>query len=141
LPPREADLLAAHLPRFAELGFEVEPFGGTAFVIRRLPALLQPLLGNPVSAAPLPDAARLLTLLLEELQACAAAPPETQRDRLAQKAACACAVKKGDVLSPAQMQTLLNDLAETWSPAACPHGRPVFVPLTLAELERRFGRR
>jgi len=67
--------------------------------------------------------------------------PEAQRDRLAQKAACVCAIKAGDALSTEGMQTLLAELAQTWSPAACPHGRPVLVALSLAELERRFGRR
>jgi len=66
---------------------------------------------------------------------------EAQLDKLAQKAACVCAVKAGDLLSDEVMETLLTDLSRIWSPAACPHGRPVFVNLSLSEIERRFGRR
>jgi DNA mismatch repair protein MutL len=137
----EADLLSAHLPLFAGLGFEVEPFGGQAFLLRRIPAALKPHLGNQVAHSTQPLEAILLTTLLEELQTGKTLAPEAQRDRLAQKAACICACKAGDILSPKTMQTLLDDLVETWSPAACPHGRPVFISLSLAELERRFGRR
>ncbi len=83
----------------------------------------------------------MLTTLLQELQTAKSLDFDAQRDKLAQKAACVCAIKSGDFLSDEAMQILLTDLVEIWSPAACPHGRPVFVGLSLAEIERRFGRR
>ncbi|MFQ5578391.1 MAG: hypothetical protein ACE5G8_15525, partial [Anaerolineae bacterium] len=141
LTAAEAGLLTGHLPLFAGLGFELEPFGERVFLLRRVPAALKPHLSNQVARSTQPGEAILLATLLEELQTCKTNAPEVQRDRLAQKGACVCAVKTGDVLSPKTMQTLLDDLLQLWSPAACPHGRPVFVSLSLAELERRFGRR
>jgi DNA mismatch repair protein MutL len=137
----EMTLLSAHLPLFGTLGFELEPFGRQAFVLRTIPALLQPHLPNQVARSNQPLEAVLLTTLLEELQAHQSLDPEAQRDKVAQKAACVCAVKAGDLLSTETMRQLLHDLVETWSPAACPHGRPIFVSLSLEEIERRFGRR
>jgi DNA mismatch repair protein MutL len=67
--------------------------------------------------------------------------PEAARERLGMKAACTAAVKAGDALTPEQMQALLCDLADAWSPATCPHGRPAFILLSIEELERRFMRR
>jgi DNA mismatch repair protein MutL len=130
LTAREAELLAPYLGALADLGMEVEPFGGHAFVIRSLPAPL---------AEQEPRA--LLDALLDELPACRRLAPEAARERLATKAACTAAVKAGDFLTLEQMQALLDDLATAWSPATCPHGRPAFVLLTVEELERRFMRR
>ena len=67
--------------------------------------------------------------------------PETLRERLATKAACQAAVKAGDLLEVDQQQTLLDGLLATWSPSACPHGRPVMFTLSLEEMERRLLRR
>ncbi len=126
----EADRLMAHLPLFADLGLEVEPFGGNSFLVRSLPA---PLADQ--------DPAALVTALLEELDRLRPADGETLRERLAMKAACVAAVKAGDHLTPEQMQALLEALMGAWSPATCPHGRPAFILLTVEELERRFLRR
>jgi DNA mismatch repair protein MutL len=130
LTAREAELLEPFLGALAELGLEVEPFGGHAFVLRNLPA---PLSGH--------DPRVLLDALLDELPGCRRLDPDALRERLAMKAACTAAFKAGDILSVEQMQGLLHDLESAWSPATCPHGRPSFVLLTLEELERRFMRR
>jgi len=141
LTASEATLLSNNLALFAALGFEVESFGGHTFILRRLPAVLVPHLANQVVHTSQPLEVALLTTLLEELETYQNLDPEAQRDKLVQKAACVCALKSGDILSMERMQQLLAGLAATWSPAACPHGRPVFVNLSLAEIERRFGRR
>jgi DNA mismatch repair protein MutL len=130
LTSREAELLEPFLDALADLGLEVEPFGGHAFVLRSLPA---PLGGH--------DPRALLEALLDELPGCRRLDPEAVRERLAMKAACTAAFKAGDILSAEQMHRLLHDLEAAWSPATCPHGRPSFVLLTLEELERRFMRR
>jgi DNA mismatch repair protein MutL len=127
---REAELLAPFLPVLAELGIELEPFGGRSFLLRALPAAL---------GAQEPRA--LLDALLAELPDLRTLDPEQVRERLAMKAACTAAIKAGDMLDEAQMRKLLQDLEAAWSPATCPHGRPAFVMLTVEELERRFMRR
>jgi DNA mismatch repair protein MutL len=130
LTAREAELLEPYLGVLADLGIEVESFGGHAFLVRSVPV---PLEGQEPRA--------LLDALLEELPGCRRLTPEAARERLATKAACTAAVKAGDVLTAEQMQALLDGLAAAWSPATCPHGRPAFVLLTVEELERRFMRR
>ena len=130
LTAREAELLEPFLGFLADLGLEVEPFGGHTFLLRSVPA---PLADQEPRA--------LLEALLDELPACRRLDPEAVRERLAIKAACTAAVKAGDVLTMEQMRALLHGLEAAWSPATCPHGRPAFVLLTVEELERRFMRR
>jgi DNA mismatch repair protein MutL len=130
LTPREAELLTAHLDPLADLGLEIEPFGGHSFLVRALPG---PLAGQEVPA--------LLADLVGELFAGRDLDPDALREKLAMKAACRAAVKAGDWLSPAQQQALLDDLLTVWSPSTCPHGRPALFRLTVEEIERRFLRR
>jgi DNA mismatch repair protein MutL len=55
-------------------------------------------------------------------------------------AACHAATRKGDRLSPEEVEALLASLDQTvWLPN-CPHGRPIMAALDEAELERRFLR-
>lgn len=130
LTAREAELLVAHLSVLADLGLEVEPFGGHSFLVRALP---EPLKGQEVPS--------LLAELLEELVAGRDLDPEAVREKLAGKAACRAAVKAGDLLTADQQQALLDHLLAAWSPSVCPHGRPTFFALTAEEMERRFLRR
>lgn len=130
LTPREADLLTAHLALLADLGLEIEPFGGASFLVRAVP---EPLVGE--------DLPSLLAEVLEELAAGRTLEPDALRERLAGKAACRAAVKAGDLLAPDQQQALLDNLQAAWSPSVCPHGRPVLFALTVEEMERRFLRR
>jgi len=130
LTVREAETLRPALPLLADLGFDVEPFGGHSFLVRALPV---PIVEQPP--------AELLTTLIEELGRLRDRDWDALREGLAIKAACTAAVKAGDHLSLDEQQALLDDLMQAWSPATCPHGRPVFVVLAKEELERRFLRR
>lgn len=130
LTAREAELLSAHLPVLADLGLEVEPFGGCSFLVRALP--------EPLAVLEVPA---LLANLLEELAAGRTLDPDALREKLAGKAACLAAVKAGDPLTPQQQQALLDHLLATWSPSTCPHGRPALFALSVEEMERRFLRR
>jgi DNA mismatch repair protein MutL len=135
LTSREAELLAAHLGLFTDLGLEVEPFGGNSFLARALPEALAGQNGGLV------DIRSLFAELLEELVASRGLDPDALRERLAAKAACWAAVKAGDMLAPDRQQALLDDLLAVWSPSVCPHGRPALFTLTVEEMERRFLRR
>jgi DNA mismatch repair protein MutL len=129
--------------RLEALGFELEPFGAGAVLVRAVPALLAER-----------DPAALVRGLAEELRARAlelgtagqgAPDPAAVRqleaaDRLFATLACHAARRAGDVLAPAEQRALLDALdGIPWAPT-CPHGRPVAVPVTLGEIERRFGR-
>ncbi|HVH06450.1 MAG TPA: DNA mismatch repair endonuclease MutL [Myxococcota bacterium] len=132
----------ASAPQLERFGFEVEPFGATAVLVRAVPALL----GER-------DPAVLLRGLADELASgtlasgAASGAGEGASVRLLESAdklfaslACHGARRAGDVLPPGEQRALLDALdAIPWAPT-CPHGRPVAIPLPLAEIERRFGR-
>jgi DNA mismatch repair protein MutL len=130
--------LVEHAELLQALGFEVEPFGEGTLAIRAVPALLAE--RDPVA---------LIRGLADELRggALLGAPmrPGTRilesADHLFATMACHSARRAGEVLDPREQRALLEAAdAIPWAPS-CPHGRPVAVPITLAEIERRFGRR
>jgi len=129
LMPDEAELVKEYLDEYQSLGIEIEPFGENTFRVTAMPAFI-PLSPAELVMALAEEHGRYRTLEAGEL-----------RDKLAAKAACLSAIKAGDVLDATQQQALLDELTQVYSPATCPHGRPVFVMLKLEELERRFLRR
>jgi DNA mismatch repair protein MutL len=136
----EAPALAAlvgHAEVVEALGFELESFGERTLAIRAVPALLAER-----------DPLGLLRGLADELRSGAllGAPmrPGTRilerADQLFASMACHAARRAGEVLDPREQQALLDAVdAIPWAPS-CPHGRPVAVPITLSEIEHRFGR-
>ncbi len=83
---------------------------------------------------------RILEELLEQFKEYHAMEKTDQRDSLAASFGCRAAIKSGEKLSPGEMQVLIDQLFATKMPYVCPHGRPVVIKLSLAELDRRFGR-
>ena len=65
---------------------------------------------------------------------------EELREAMAATFACKAAIKAGEPLTQAEMRYLIDSLFACRYPYACPHGRPVVMNLTLAELDKRFGR-
>jgi DNA mismatch repair protein MutL len=122
-------LLGDHLEEYRSLGIQIEPFGENTFRVMAMPDF--------VSLPP----AEFVMVLVQEHERYRSLEGDELRDKLAAKVACVSAIKAGDVLDLAQQQALLDDLMQAYSPATCPHGRPVFVSLRLEELERRFLRR
>jgi DNA mismatch repair protein MutL len=118
-------------PALTALGFQLEPFGKNTVLVRAVPTVLQTLLqpGNLVEA------------LQEAMQrSVLQSPPEEWREHLAAALACRTAIRAGDVLSAAQMHSLVEAATQQRLAYTCPHGRPTHVTLSLAELERRFLR-
>jgi len=60
---------------------------------------------------------------------------------LAADASCKAAVKMHEPLSAPEMEALVTELFAAEQPYACPHGRPIVMRMTDADLESRFGRR
>jgi DNA mismatch repair protein MutL len=139
LDPLAASALGEQGEIVRRLGFELEPFGEGAIVVRSLPALL-------CGRDPVP----LVRDLAAELQALPAGPGEDSAsdtrllgaaDRIFASLACHSARRAGDHLEIHEQQQILNDLDTIpWAPT-CPHGRPVAVAYSLPEIERRFARR
>ncbi len=63
-----------------------------------------------------------------------------QKGELAKVIACRMAIKAGQKLSVAEMQSLIDRLFACENPFICPHGRPVVIKISLDDLDQRFGR-
>ena len=100
---------------------------------------------RPCSATPIPAA--LLRDLAEELGADELLTPEqagalTDRlDAVIARMACHGSIRAGRRLLPEEMDRLLRQMEQTPRAATCSHGRPTFLKLSRAEIERMFGRR
>ena len=129
LPGAAALLVEENLTTLETLGFVLEPFGGGTFRVRAVPALL---------AGRDPD--EVLHGLVEDLEL-GASPGEADLEaRLVRRVCKAAAVKAGQLLSFAEMQTLIQQLERCEAPHTCPHGRPTMLHISAGELTRLFGR-
>ena len=130
LSPAQAEAVLARAEALARLGLVVEPFGG-AVLVRAVPA---PLAGC--------DAAALVRDLAEELADCGESRAiESQLDSVLARMACHGSIRAGRRLSEAEMNALLRALEATPNAGTCSHGRPTWIRLEAADLERLFGRR
>jgi len=137
LEPRALAVLAERAEDAARLGFEIEPFGDDTIAVRTVPALLagRDPAGMVRGLADAWLAGEGASTAASDVRSLAPA------DRSLATLACHAARRKGDPLDPREQRALLDALdAIPWAPT-CPHGRPVVVPFTGAEIERRFGRR
>jgi len=118
------------LPALNDLGFEVEEFGGDAFVLRGHPNDVR--VGNVEKFL-----ARVVEDFVEEGR-----PAELERRRGAVLKGVAChgAVKAGERLEHAEMAALVGELFASPTPDVCPHGRPTMVNLAARDLARLFRR-
>ncbi|MEO1197877.1 MAG: DNA mismatch repair endonuclease MutL [Pseudomonadota bacterium] len=131
LPAEDAARLIEHCPDLEPLGLVVEAFGPGAVVVREVPALLGTF-----------DIAGLVRDLAEDLaDQGASARLDARIDHVAATMACYGSVRSGRALKPDEMNTLLRDMERTPNAGQCNHGRPTFVTLKLADIERLFGRR
>lgn len=125
--PQEVIQLKNNLSFLSDLGFEIEEFGGNSYLVRSVPQILTKISPREV-----------LSDILAELSD---KTIEDNKTAILKLMACHAAVKAGDRLSADEMNNLLRDLYKTANPSTCPHGRPTMVKLTVAELEKMFGRR
>ncbi|OPY86793.1 MAG: DNA mismatch repair protein MutL [Syntrophus sp. PtaU1.Bin208] len=138
LLPEVLDLAKADFERLSDLiplleqtGVEAEPFGGSAVVVKALPALL----------AHLEVGTLVRDLISEFTEKEGALSLEEKRDKIYAFLACRGAVKAGKQLSREEVAQLCRDLDATPFAATCPHGRPVYVLYPQREIERMFKRR
>jgi len=123
--------LAARAEELAEFGLVLEPFGPGAVVVREVPALL-----------PGVDVAALVRDLADELAEWGNALALKERiETVCGTLACHTSVRAGRRLSPVEMDALLRQMEATPNSGQCNHGRPTYVALDLADIERLFGRR
>lgn len=128
--PQEAARLGDHIPLFAHIGMDIEPFGQGTFLVRSVPLGLSRL-GRK-------DA--IQDLLGEFAQSGRAKTAEEAREHLLATAACKAAVKAGDPLAPEEMAGLVSSVLALERGAYCPHGRPAVIRLNGEAMDRLFGR-
>ncbi len=126
-----ADRLARRADDLAELGFVLEKFGEGAVVVRETPALL----GKLNVTGLVRDLADDLTELDEALSL------KERLEDVCSTIACHGSVRAGRRLTGEEMNALLREMEATPHSGQCNHGRPTYVELKLADIERLFGRR
>lgn len=112
----------------AQIGFHIEPFGGSAVAVRAVPAI-----------AARRDPRAVLLGILDEMAA--GGRGTTLLESLTISTACHSAIRAGQTLSLPEMRELIAQLERCTAPRACGHGRPTMLHLSQEELERQFERR
>lgn len=129
LSMRESELLNRSIDVFRQVGFELEPFGGSEFAVRAVP-------GNLLSLAKKELLMEMIDSLSEEGGRIA---PESVYDRIATMS-CKAAVKGNTNLSFAEADQLIDSLLKLENPYQCPHGRPTIISISKYEMEKKFKR-
>jgi DNA mismatch repair protein MutL len=123
--------LAARAGELAELGLVLEAFGTGAVLVRETPALLAEL-----------NVQGLVRDLADELAELGDAfSLKEQLEEFCGTLACHGSVRAGRRLTPPEMNALLRQMEATPHSGQCNHGRPTYVELKLADIEKLFGRR
>ena len=160
LTTRQQEVIAPLNDLLTSYGFEWEPFGDDAILLRAMPATLKE-----------SEAAQALLEVLDErsggdidasdsIPSDSITPPDhshpsirhsreggntdavdMRERRIAATIACHSTVRAGQTLSLSEMESLITSFRDANFPRLCPHGRPTMVHLSAAQLERQFGRR
>jgi DNA mismatch repair protein MutL len=131
LDPSEVTRVAARTAELAELGLVIEEFGSDAVVVREVPAMLGKL-----------DVKGLVRDLADEIAETGNALSLKERlEEVSGTLACHMSVRAGRRLNADEMNALLREMEATPHSGQCNHGRPTYVELKLADIEKLFGRR
>jgi len=127
----DAGMLLGMAEELARLGLVIEPFGTGAVAVRETPAILGEV-----------DARALLRDILDELADLGEAQALKARiDAILSRMACHGSVRSGRRMRAEEMNALLREMEATPHSGQCNHGRPTYVELKLADIEKLFGRR
>ena len=130
LPYDQIEAVVTEAEQLRNTGLEVEAFGPGAVMIRAVPALL----GQT-------DVKILMRDLAEELvQLGGTTALNDKIGHILATLSCHSSVRSGRRLNADEMNALLRQMEITPAAGQCNHGRPTFITLTLADLEKLFGR-
>ncbi len=130
LTATEAAVALEHADVLAQLGVEIQPFGGETILVSSYPAMLANL-----------SPAEVLRELVEKLLAGGRQPEARDLvDELLHMIACKAAVKFGDRLTTEEVDALLAQRHLAQDQHHCPHGRPTALVFTREDLDRQFKR-
>ncbi len=131
LDPSEVTRVTARAGELAELGLVIEAFGPDAVMVREVPAMLGKL-----------DVKGLVRDLADEIAETGNALSLKERlEEVSGTLACHMSVRAGRRLNAEEMNALLREMEATSHSGQCNHGRPTYVELKLADIEKLFGRR
>jgi len=131
MDPSEVTRVSSRAAELAELGLVIEEFGPDALVVREVPAMLGKL-----------DVKGLVRDLADEIAETGNALSLKERlEEVAGTLACHMSVRAGRRLNADEMNALLREMEATPHSGQCNHGRPTYVELKLADIEKLFGRR
>jgi DNA mismatch repair protein MutL len=131
LDPSEVTRVAGRAAELAELGLVIEAFGPDAVMVREVPAMLGKV-----------DVKGLVRDLADEIAETGNALSLKERlEEVSGTLACHMSVRAGRRLNAEEMNALLREMEATPHSGQCNHGRPTYVELKLADIEKLFGRR
>ena len=132
VPPASARLLEKNIELFAQVGMDIESFGGNTYQVTAICHLYE--------EAKVADA--IYEILDELSQGNLFDKDDFLSDfmRVATQA-CRASIKAGDKLSMEEKQGLIDGFRRLRPPYTCPHGRPIITELTLMQMEKSFRRR
>nr|WP_320193739.1 DNA mismatch repair endonuclease MutL [uncultured Desulfobacter sp.] len=130
LSHKEAVVLESITNELADLGIRVEPFGGTSFVIKAVPVLVEE-----------KNVGSMVVEMVEKISNAngTGLQDDWLEDALATMA-CHRSVRGGQSMSVKEMTALVEQLFACENPMHCPHGRPVLVSFDARSLEKLFKR-
>ena len=117
------------LPEVNDMGFDVEKFGPSSFMIRSVPALL---------AGSEPE--RIREAIDDIVESGSMKSAEEKHTYMMYTVACHSALRAGDKLTMAQMEFVIREMESIPNPYACVHGRPTVMTITPSELDKKFKR-
>ncbi|MDB5524219.1 MAG: mutL [Rhizobium sp.] len=130
LPEEDCDRLMEHAESLKSLGLHYERFGPGAILIRETPSMLGEI-----------DAAALVRELADEIgEWDTSVTLHSRLEHVAATMACHGSVRSGRRLGVEEMNALLRQMEATPGSGQCNHGRPTYIKLKLADIERLFGR-
>ncbi len=129
LSKSEANAFEEMLPQINEMGFDVEKFGPSSFMIRSVPALLA---GS--------ETERIREAIDDIVESGSMKSAEEKHTYMMYTVACHSALRAGDKLTMAQMEFVIREMESIPNPYACVHGRPTVMTITPSELDKKFKR-
>ncbi len=126
LAPSEVVAVEENAALFEDMGFRAEGMGGRSYALKEYPDVFRA-----------EEAADVFRALLEDAERTAATD---RRERFLATLACRSAIKAGQPLTREKMGFLVAELFKTSQPALCPHGRPIVVKLSRAQIDKGMRR-
>ncbi len=128
--PLDVATVEEHAATLGRIGLDLHPAGPQQLTLRALPQLLQDA-----------DAPPLVRQVLADLREYGAERVLVERrDELLSTMACHSAVRANRILTLDEMNALLRQMEQTERSDQCNHGRPTWVQLGFADLDRLFLR-